>query len=69
MTRAKTMTVPADLRTRLADEAAAIGVPVEWVLRACIVVALRDDAGAAAVADLAEVMREAEWREPRGGAR
>lgn len=38
------MNVPADLRRRIEDEAAAMGVPPEWVLRACIEVAMvRED--------------------------
>lgn len=35
-------TVPADLEERLRDEAAAMGVPVAWVLRAALELALTD---------------------------
>lgn len=40
---AKAMTVPADLRKRLGDAAADMAVPVAWVLRAAIEVALARD--------------------------
>lgn len=32
--------VPSDLRDRLEEEAASMGVPLEWVLRACIEIGL-----------------------------
>lgn len=40
--RAAGTTVPADLEERLRDEAASMGVPVAWVLRAALELALRD---------------------------
>lgn len=39
----KRMSVPSDLRRRIEETAADMGMPPEWVLRACVNVALRTD--------------------------
>ena len=57
--RARVRTVPADLRRRIADCAAAMAVPPEWVLRACIELGLRsEDAPIDELVDAVERIRD-----------
>jgi len=41
----KVMRVPADLRKEIEEAAADMGVPPEWVLRACVRLGLREEDG------------------------